>query len=147
MQVNHLSANALKRATGVPKSFFLDVDMTVESEIAAIEAEIFKIKQTDPLERREIDSKNRLLRSLRVKAANLRGTHTKDEWHALIVEFDSTCVRCSQRGLVVKDHIIPLYQGGSNHISNLQPLCARCNTSKGPESKNWVIVRRSARNV
>ena len=50
--------------------------------------------------------------------------------------FKNTCVRCyGKSGLlnVERDHIIPSYQGGSNLPSNWQPLCARCNASKGPE--------------
>ena len=33
--------------------------------------------------------------------------------------------------LFTKDHIFPKSRGGSNHISNLQTMCAVCNTKKG----------------
>lgn len=29
------------------------------------------------------------------------------------------------------DHIMPVVEGGTNHIDNLQLLCRRCNRSKG----------------
>jgi 5-methylcytosine-specific restriction endonuclease McrA len=56
--------------------------------------------------------------------------------------FLSTCVRCEgESGLVNldRDHIIPRYQGGSDDPTNWQPLCAKCNASKGPERIDWRI--------
>ncbi|MFH1526381.1 MAG: HNH endonuclease [Bacteroidota bacterium] len=32
--------------------------------------------------------------------------------------------------LMTKDHIIPKSKGGSNHFSNLQPMCSLCNHLK-----------------
>lgn len=32
--------------------------------------------------------------------------------------------------LMTKDHIIPKSKGGSNHLSNLQPMCTTCNGAK-----------------
>lgn len=53
------------------------------------------------------------------------------------------CVRCGCVPMVrpCKDHITPICIGGSDHISNLQPLCRECNSSKGPESFNWLEYR------
>jgi len=33
--------------------------------------------------------------------------------------------------LMTIDHIIPKSKGGLNHISNLDPMCSRCNEKKG----------------
>ena len=44
---------------------------------------------------------------------------------------DSACVACGSRDRVNLDHIIPIIQGGANTITNVQPLCNRCNSSKG----------------
>lgn len=91
-------------------------------------------------------SKNRELRKERMRAARLKGTHTDGEWRALRNEFKNVCVRCQSAGLrVERDHIVPIYLGGSDSIENIQPLCARCNASKGRESINWVAIRRSER--
>lgn len=72
-------------------------------------------------------------RSARLSAARKLATHTALEWHTLVEIFDGNCVRCGQSGPIVKDHIVPIYKGGSDGISNLQPLCRSCNSSKGPE--------------
>lgn len=56
--------------------------------------------------------------------------------------FNNTCVRCEGASMLVnveRDHIIPKYQGGCDEPYNWQPLCARCNTSKGPERIDWRI--------
>lgn len=74
------------------------------------------------------------LRRVRMAAARAKGTHTKDEWSALVSTCGDRCVRCGTLGPVVRDHIVPVYQGGSDGLDNLQPLCASCNSSKGPES-------------
>lgn len=88
--------------------------------------------------------KNRRLRMLRLKLAKEKGDHTESEWLSLCGEFDFRCVRCGQRSRTLeKDHIIPIYQRGDNSVRNLEPLCKTCNTSKGPENRNWALYRRS----
>lgn len=74
-------------------------------------------------------------RAQRLSRAREKGTHTKLEWELLVNVCGNACVRCGAEG-VVKDHITPIYQGGSDGIENLQPLCRKCNSSKGPENKD-----------
>lgn len=70
-------------------------------------------------------------------------THTREQWEALKQEFGHRCVRCGVAGVFLeRDHIIPIYQGGSDGIDNIQPLCRSCNSSKGPERFNWAEHRR-----
>lgn len=60
------------------------------------------------------------------------GSHTQSEWECILAASGRRCLRCGARGVkLTKDHVIPLAEGGSNSASNLQPLCARCNSSKG----------------
>ena len=72
-------------------------------------------------------------------AANLKGTHTATQWSRLAKKYKGYCVRCLKiSSKIEKDHIVPIYQGGSNSIDNLQPICKRCNCQKGPENINWL---------
>lgn len=82
-------------------------------------------------------------RAARMTIAREKGTHTREQWVEVKREFPGVCVRCFKwAGRVEKDHIIPIYDGGSDGIDNLQPLCNRCNVQKGPERYNWLEHRR-----
>lgn len=74
-------------------------------------------------------------RAERLRLAREKGTHTALEWEVLKHICGLRCVRCgADVRLLEKDHIVPLYQGGSDSIDNIQPICARCNASKGAEA-------------
>lgn len=90
-------------------------------------------------------ARTRARRELRLAFAHtLRGGHTAKEWRALVTEFDWRCVRCERKGgRLSKDHIVPLFLGGTDDIANLQPLCRRCNSSKGEETTDWKAYRRA----
>jgi hypothetical protein len=83
------------------------------------------------------------LRTERLAAARAKGTHTAEQWHGLLEQYAFRCVQCGCRPLPrpCKDHILPIYRGGSDAIDNLQPLCRECNSSKGPDSFNWAAHR------
>lgn len=58
------------------------------------------------------------------------GTYTADEWRALCDHYGNKCLACGEPKPLTVDHVIPLSKGGSNDISNLQPLCGSCNSIK-----------------
>jgi uncharacterized protein YdaU (DUF1376 family) len=94
-------------------------------------------------------------RSERLAAARRLARHSSEEWEALKDVCGHACVRCGISDCeIVKDHIKPIYQGGSDGIENIQPLCRTCNASKGPEDDDhrptdWMnsLAKRLARRL
>ena len=85
---------------------------------------------------------NAMKRSERLSLARAKATHSKEEWEELKTFFGH-CVICGKSAeevKLVKDHIIPIYQGGSDGIDNLQPLCQSCNARKGSDSTDHRIT-------
>lgn len=73
-------------------------------------------------------------RSARLAEARQKGRHIPEEWQAMLEFCRYSCVKCAVTDVeIVKDHIKPIYQGGSDGIENLQPLCVRCNAAKGAD--------------
>lgn len=69
------------------------------------------------------------------------GSYTTAEWSEILAGYDA-CPRCRRRwdkippppsrsAVITVDHIIALANGGSNDITNLQPMCYSCNSKKG----------------
>jgi len=82
-------------------------------------------RRSHPQESREIYAR----RHAREKGAD--GAHTVKEWEGLNNLFGHSCLACGKTGMpLTRDHIIPLKSGGSDDISNIQPLCKSCNSSK-----------------
>jgi HNH endonuclease/NUMOD3 motif len=62
-----------------------------------------------------------------------QGSFSMEEWKLLKEEYNFTCPACfrSEPEIVLTfDHVVPLVKGGSNYISNIQPLCRSCNAKK-----------------
>ncbi len=58
-------------------------------------------------------------------------------WLALrsqVLSAEPRCLSCLQQGCLSAadevDHIVPLQQGGTDEVSNLQPLCHDCHATK-----------------
>ena len=76
------------------------------------------------------------------RKANASGSHTKKQFEQKLKEFDS-CPICKRNWDIIpkrpdkrykfvwtEDHIVPLNQGGTDDIGNIQPLCYQCNFGK-----------------
>ena len=87
----------------------------------------------DYAEKRDKRQRAASIRRERLLHARSLGTHTEAEWIAMLEAHGYRCVICGciPTGRPCKDHIIPISRGGSDSISNLQPMCRECNASKG----------------
>lgn len=63
------------------------------------------------------------------------------EWAAMVRACENRCLKCGESP-VTKDHVKPLHLGGRHHISNIQPLCQSCNSSKGATEADYRGVRK-----
>lgn len=66
------------------------------------------------------------------------GVFSWEEWKAVCQRYGDRCLRCGDADvLLTPDHIVPLSKGGTNWISNIQPLCLRCNQRKGTKTIDY----------
>lgn len=83
---------------------------------------------------------NTFVRAAHVQHARDLGTHTDEEWLALCSIYEFRCLRClavRDFSTLTRDHVIPVSNGGSDAIDNIQPLCGSCNASKGVGSEDY----------
>jgi 5-methylcytosine-specific restriction endonuclease McrA len=59
-----------------------------------------------------------------------QGNFTAAEWRDLCARYGNKCLACGSEGPLTVDHVIPISKGGTNDITNLQPLCLSCNLHK-----------------
>jgi len=68
----------------------------------------------------------------RVRKVDAEGSHTEQEWQELKALYGNKCIYpgCSETTRLTRDHVVPLSKGGSDYITNIQPLCKPHNSSK-----------------
>lgn len=74
----------------------------------------------------------------RVRAHKIRaqdGQFSSAEWEALCTRYGNICLRCGAAGVpLTVDHVVPISKGGTNWITDVQPLCKPCNSWKGTKT-------------
>lgn len=56
---------------------------------------------------------------------------TREQFEFMRLWYGYRCLKCGERKPLTADHVDSVKDGGRNHISNMQPLCRSCNSSKG----------------
>lgn len=77
------------------------------------------------------EQRNAAVRRRRLRKTGASGWHAESEWLALCLRARGKCAVCGRKSKLTRDHIIPLAAGGADDITNIQPLCAPCNSRKG----------------
>lgn len=76
-------------------------------------------------------------RALKARLAGAEGEGlTVAEWDAILERYGHQCLACGSKNVTV-DHVVPLSRGGRHEASNVQPLCASCNASKGTKTVDY----------
>ena len=74
----------------------------------------------------------------RTKKSAAGGSYTAAQWKDLCNHFGNKCLCCGRDDVgLTADHVIPVVKGGTSNIDNLQPLCLRCNQSKGSKTIDY----------
>jgi len=80
------------------------------------------------------DKKQSYEHKRRTRITGAGGSYTAEQFKAL----GNICLRCKGIGLkLTPDHVLPVSLGGSSDISNIQPLCGPCNSSKGAKHVDY----------
>lgn len=74
-------------------------------------------------------------RQHRARLRGASGSHDVEQFWRLCEALGDKCLCCGRSDVeLTEDHVVPLSKGGSDDISNIQPLCAFCNNSKGAKT-------------
>lgn len=69
----------------------------------------------------------------RCKRKGVTSRLSRYDWLSVQYKFDFACACCGVPAMleqITLDHIIPLGEGGSNCVTNIQPLCVTCHRDK-----------------
>ncbi len=70
-------------------------------------------------------------------ARTAEDSFTISQWRSLCTAANHRCLACGKKRKLTIDHIVPIIEGGSNRIENIQPLCKPCNSSKGSKTIDY----------
>lgn len=73
----------------------------------------------------------------RGRVKNAEGSFTPTEWSGIMDLYDSKCLICGTKENISIDHVDSLYNGGTNWMWNLQPLCLSDNKKKWKSSIDY----------
>lgn len=65
------------------------------------------------------------------------GKYTPEQWRDLCAKYNHVCLCCGKAARLTPDHVVPIAKGGSNDISNIQPLCLPCNLRKATKTTDY----------
>lgn len=87
--------------------------------------------------KRNPEKRRQLGQQRRARLRGVSGTFTAKTFVELCAAHDNKCLCCGAEGKLTADHVIPLSKGGSNDISNIQPLCLTCNSRKHTKTTDY----------
>lgn len=77
---------------------------------------------------------------LRAKRLGCIGFWSNNDWENLQKKYDNFCLCCGEKRPLQADHIVSLSKGGTNYITNIQPLCWECNNNKRRQVVDFRII-------
>lgn len=112
-----------------------------EERVAAYKRNHYKLNREEVISRSKRWAEDNPRKVAAAKANNRRkrravkhasdGHFTTKEFEELCDKYGKKCLRCGRAEIVLEaDHVVPLTKGGSDDISNIQPLCGPCSRSK-----------------
>ena len=73
----------------------------------------------------------------RARKTGAGGSYTAQQWKDLCDFHGNVCLCCRKSLPLSVDHVIPVKDGGTSDISNLQCLCLSCNRRKATKSTDY----------
>ena len=72
----------------------------------------------------------------RARKKNAVGDFIGEQFTHICEYYGGICLVYGRKIKLTADHVKPLSKGGSNYISNIQPLCGSCNSKKGAKHQD-----------
>jgi 5-methylcytosine-specific restriction endonuclease McrA len=112
-----------------------------KESVDASKRSYYELKREEVIARSKEWAENNPEQVRLAKAANRRkrraarhashGRFTVEEFRELCERYGNKCLACGDTEAELEaDHVVPLTKGGSDNISNIQPLCGSCNGKK-----------------